>query len=217
LFAGGGALLYHYREKIASLFKGPAQGQLQFAADGSSDAGGGTPQAPAKPKSGIANEFDALISAVASRENSDPVLIKAIVQTETEFDEEAVNPEKTFTIGGQTFSASSSTGRRLLHDFIANGGDPASLGVNPSLGLAQVRVSTGRFFIPGLEAKELFDPQTNLTACARFLNQLSDQGIRLDTIDAYNVGEPRVKSGELRNLPYRDKVNKNYRLFQTDF
>jgi len=217
LVAGVGAVAYYYRSKLSSLFQGPAQGQLQFAADGEQPTAGGAPAPVSKPKSGIGNQWDALISAVAGAENVDPVLLKAIIKKETDFDEEAVNPEKTFTINGQTYSPSSSTGRRLLHDFIAAGGDPASIGVNPSLGLAQVRVSTGKFFIPGLEARELFDPQTNLTASARLLLQLHDAGVRLETIDAYNVGQGRVLSGELRNLPYRDEVNRNYALFKNDF
>lgn len=164
-------------------------------------------------QSGIGNSYDALISAIADREGVDPALLKAIIKRETNFDEEAVNPEQTFTIYGTTYAPSSVQGRRRLHDFIVGGGDPSSIGVNPSLGLAQVRFSTGKYFIPGLEAKELFDPQTNLTASARLLRELADAGITLETIDAYNVGQDLSP----RNLPYRDEVKKNYQLFRGDF
>src|SRR5260370_3022107 len=148
-----------------------------------------------KAKSGIGDDYDALISSVATAEGADPVLLKAIVRKESDFDEEAINPERNFTLNVVTYSPSSSEGRKRLHDFIAAGGDPASIGVNPSLGLAQVRVSTGKFFIPGLEARELFDPQTNLTASARLLFQLHDAGVRLETIDGYNLGQGRVFNG----------------------
>jgi len=212
LVAGLGVVAYRYRSKLAALFQGPGQGPLNSAANDGTDA-----VLVSKVKSGIGNEWDALIAAIADAEKVDPVLLKAIVKKESRFDEEAVNPEQSFTINGQTYSPSSSTGRRLLHDFIAAGGDPASLGLNPSLGLAQVRVSTGKFFIPGLEARELFDPKTNLTASARLLVQLFDAGVRLETIDGYNVGQGRVLSGDLRNFPYRDEVNRNYALFKNDF
>src|SRR5260370_25456832 len=149
LVAGLGVVAYRFRSKLSALFQGPGQAPLNPAVD----AGGGSVLV-SKVKSGIANEWDALIAAIADAEKVDPVLLKAIVKQESGFDEEAVNPEQSFTINGQTYSPSSSTGRRLLHDFIAAGGDPASIGLNPSLGLAQVRVSTGKFFIPGLEARE---------------------------------------------------------------
>jgi len=170
-----------------------------------------------KPKSGIGNQYDALISSVANAESVDPVLLKAIVATETDFDEEAVNPEQSFTLNGVSYSPSDGRGRKALRDFIAAGGDPASIGLNPSLGLAQVRVGNGKHFIPGLQALELFDPQTNLTASSRLLRELVHAGVTLETIDAYNVGQGRVLSGELRNLPYRDKAKRNYAIFQTDF
>src|SRR5260370_13564213 len=170
-----------------------------------------------KAKSGIGDDYDALISSVATAEGADPVLLKAIVRKESDFDEEAINPERTFTLNGVTYSPSSSEGRKRLHDFIAGGGDPASIGVNPSLGLASVRVSTGKHFMPGLQALELFDPQMNLTLSAKLLRELKGAGITLETIDAYNVGQSRVLSGELRNLPYRDEVRANYALFQNDF
>jgi len=166
-----------------------------------------------KRTSGIGNDYDALILTVAGAEGIDPVLLKAIVKKETNFDEEAVNPEQTFTIYGKTYAPSSLEGRRRLRDFIAGGGDPHSLGINPSLGLAQVRLSTGKHFISGLEPQELFDPQTNLTASARLLRELADAGITLETIDAYNVGQDLSP----RNLPYRDAVKKNYELFRGDF
>jgi len=212
LVAGLGVVAYRYRSKLSALFQGPGQGPLDSAANDGTDA-----VLVSKVKSGIGNEWDALIAAIADAEKVDPVLLKAIVKKESRFDEEAVNPEQSFTINGQTYSPSSSTGRRLLHDFIAAGGDPASLGLNPSLGLAQVRVSTGKVFIPGLEARELFDPKTNLTASARLLVQLFDAGVRLETIDGYNVGQGRVLSGDLRTFPYRDEVNRNYALFKNDF
>lgn len=168
---------------------------------------------PLAAKSGIGNEWDQLISLVASREGVDPALLKAIVKKESGFDEEAVNPERSFFLYGKSYGPGDLSGRRALHDFIAGGGDPASIGLNPSLGLAQVRVSIGKKFIPGLDAIQLFDPQTNLTASARLLRQLAKAGITLDTIDAYNVGQDLSP----RNLPYRDEVRANYALFVPDF
>jgi hypothetical protein len=175
---------------------------------GAGSSGAGSPQ-----KSGLGNQWDVLIQQVAAAERVEPALLKAIVAKESYFDEEALNPERDFVLNGVSYGQYDSAGTKALHDFIAAGNDPKSIGLNPSLGLAQVRVSEGQSFIPGLQAVELFDPQTCLTASARLLRQLFDAGITLDTIDAYNEGQALHR----RKLPYRDAVNAYYVRFKGDF
>lgn len=208
---GGGA--YYLKRSGAFSAKPPLDNLPLGAREFTSLATPGPAQKPALPKSGIGHQYDAIIADIARREGISPVLLKAIVAKETYFDEEAVNPEQTFTLGGVTYPPSSNAGRQKLREFISRGGDPATIGLNPSLGLAQVRVRTGKHFIPGLDAVELFDPKTNLTASARLLRELLGAGITLDTIDAYNVGQDLHP----RNFPYRDKVKQFFAQFQGDF
>ncbi|MGH7744699.1 MAG: transglycosylase SLT domain-containing protein, partial [Candidatus Dormibacteria bacterium] len=193
LFGLGGIVYHFYKKGAISPVSVPSGTSPDFSATVSG--------APNPNKSGIGTAYDGIISQVANTEGADPILLKAIVKKESNFDEEAVNPETTFTLGGVTYGPNDSGGRKALHDFISGGGDPASIGLNPSLGLAQVRVGIGKAFIPGLEAIQLFDPETNLTASARLLKQLAAAGITLDTIDAYNEGQALDR----RNLPYRDE------------
>ncbi len=206
VFAGFALLL----RKKTPAFSSAGGMQMGNAGDsgGVADSGASSPQ-----KSGLGNQYDALIKSVAVAEGVEPALLKAIVAKESYFDEEAVNPEKDFVLEGVLYQQYDKTGLKLLHDFIAAGNDPKSIGLNPSLGLAQVRVNEGQSFIPGLQAVELFDPRTCLTASARLLRQLFHAGITLDTIDAYNEGQALHK----RKLPYRDEVNAYYRRFQGDF
>ncbi len=159
--------------------------------------------------------FDQQIESAASSYGIPPHVLKAIVRRETNFRPNEVNPGKSFTLDGVTYSAANSTGRSRLRDFILSGGDPASLGLNPSIGLAQVRVGTARKILrsPRLTASALFNPAINLAAAAALLRELFDAGITLDTIDAYNVGQDL----QPRNLPYRDAVKGFARQFERDF
>ncbi len=173
-----------------------------------------TTQVPSLPaKSGLGNDFDDLIRTVANAELVSPAILKAIVAKESFFDADAINPEKNFTINGVTYPQYDKRGQGVLRAFIKEKEDPLTLGINPSLGLAQVRVTIGQKMIPGLDAWELFIPQTNLTASGRLLRELLDAGITLDTIDAYNVGQGL----RIRNLKYRDEVNSYYARFVGDF
>ncbi len=157
---------------------------------------------------------DRLIFEEAKRQGVDPVILKAIVAKESSFNPEAINPEKTFALQGVTYSPVNPQGRRALRRAIlAENLNPLSIRVNPSIGLAQVRLTIARAFLPDVTARELFDPRTNLRASASLLRQLFDNGITLDTIDAYNVGQDL----QPRNLPYRDAVKQFAREFQNDF
>jgi soluble lytic murein transglycosylase-like protein len=206
--AFAGFALYLRQKSPALSSAGAMQGGIAGGSGSMGNAGAGPSQ-----KSGVATQFDSLIAGVAGAEGVDPVLLKAIIKRESNFDEEAVNPEKDFVLEGVAYAQYDRTGLGLLHDWIAAGNDPASIGLNPSLGLAQVRVGTGKKFVAGLDAAQLFDPQTNLTASARLLRELFAAGITLDTIDAYNVGQ----SLHIRNISYRDAVKGFYAQFRGDF
>lgn len=163
--------------------------------------------------SGIHTEYDSLIADAANAAGVDPVILKSIVAVESGFNPNSINPEKNFSLGGVTYSRNDAKGRAALVAWIKNGGSTDAIGLNPSCGLAQVRVGIARKFIPGVDAVDLFDPETCLEAASALLAQLFAAGITLDTIDAYNVGQ----NLSVRNLPYRDKVNAYARQFAGDF
>jgi soluble lytic murein transglycosylase-like protein len=181
----------------------------------SSPAGDGT-ASPAQ-KSGLGNEWDSLIAQAAAKQGIPPVVLKAIVAKESFFNPNAINPEKNFILNGASYQQYDRSGDRALAAWIADGNDPATIGVNPSLGLGQVRVSEGKKFIGGLDAWDLFDPATNLEAAASLLAELFNSGITLDTIDAYNVGLGGNWQRGIRSLGYRDDVNKYAQKFAGDF
>ncbi len=160
-------------------------------------------------------KYDKEIAAAAAEHLISPVILKAIVAKESGFNPNAINPEKTFTLDGVTYSPSDRAGRAKLRQFIFSGGNPKVLGLNPSIGLAQVRLGIARKVLrdPALGAAELFDPALNLRASAALLSELIAGGITLQTIDAYNVGQDL----QPRNLPYRDAVVKFARQFEGDF
>ena len=159
--------------------------------------------------------FDALIAQIARRLRVPPSLLKAIVHHESSFNPDAINPERTFSLNGVSYGPNSRDGRAKLRAFILAGGNPLELSprVNPSIGLAQVRIRIGRAFIPGVSAKQMFNPTTNLTASASLLRELLDAGITMGTIDAYNVGQDLSP----RNFPYRDRVRALELRYRKDF
>lgn len=159
-------------------------------------------------------QIDELIVIQAESAGIDPALLKAIVRQESNFDPNAINPEQSYAIDGENFSASSRTGRARLVFLIKAGHDPKEYGLNPSLGLAQVRVATARDFLPGVTALQLLDPQINLHAAAAFLAWMFGKGLTVDEIDAYNVGFHGVTVLKRRNLSYRDSVVGFYREFK---
>jgi len=166
-----------------------------------------------QPPSGVHTEYDALIADAANAAGVDPIVLKSIVAVESGFNPNSINPEKVFSINGVTYSRDDAKGRAALVAWIKNGGSTDSIALNPSCGLAQVRVGIARTFIAGVDAIDLFDPQICLEAASALLAQLFAAGITLDTIDAYNVGQ----NLKVRNLPYRDKVNAYAQKFAGDF
>lgn len=189
-----------------------------FAANGSAgggDLGGSSADdASTPPPSGVAMQWNALIAQAAKAAGIDPVLLKAICATETGFRGDAINPEKDFILNGTSYKQYDRNGQALLVAWIKDGNDPASIGLNPSCGIAQVRVSNGKKFISGLDAWDLFDPATCLQASAYLI---ADDGTTLDTADKYNVGNGSNWARGVRNLPYRAKVADFYSRFAGDF
>jgi hypothetical protein len=176
---------------------------------GSSADGANTP-----PPSGVAMQWNALIAQAAAAAGIDPVLLKAICATETGFDPNAINPEQDFILNGAQYGQNDRNGRAQLVAWIKDGNDPASIGLNPSCGIAQVRVSIAKTFISGIDAWDLFDPAVCLEAAAYLIRS---DGTRLDTADMYNVGHGTNWARGVRNLPYRAKVNDFYSRFAGDF
>jgi hypothetical protein len=202
--AAVGAYLFYRLNRPGMAFAGLGN------ADGLPNASGGSSTVP----SGIATQWNGLIAQAAKAAGIDPVLLKAIVATETGFNADAINPEKDFVLEGFAYRQYDREGQRRLVAWIKAGNDPAKIGLNPSIGLAQVRVSNGKKFIRGLDPWDLFEPATNLEAAA-FL--IADDGTSFDTLDMHNVGNGSNWAKGVRNLPYRTKAQGFYRRFKGDF
>ena len=188
-----------------------------FAAAGSagSDASGPSADgASPPPPSGVAMQWNPLIAQAAKAAGIDPVLLKAICAQETGFRPDAINPEKDFILNGVSYGQYDRAGQSLLVAWMKDGNDPASIGLNPSCGIAQVRVGNAKKFIQGLDAWDLFDPAVSLQAAAYLM---ADDGITLQTADMYNVGHGLNWARGVRNLPYLQKVQDFYSRFAGDF
>ncbi len=187
------------------------------AGDGGSASGGspmGETPADAPPPSGVASQFDPLIAQAASAAGIDPVLLKAICAEESGFNTNSINPEKDFTLNGVFYTQNDRAGRNLLVAWIKDGNDPASIGLNPSCGIAQVRVGNAKKFIGELDAWDLFDAATCLQAAAYLI---AADGTTLETADMYNVGHGLNWLRGVRNVPYRQKVQNFAQSFAGDF
>jgi hypothetical protein len=191
---------------------------MAFAAEGETGSGGGdTPpdaSASSRSPSGVATQWTAAIAQAATTAGIDPVLLKSIVAQETGFNPDAINPEKDFVLNGVSYKQYDRAGQRALVAWIKQGNEPATIGLNPSLGLAQVRVANAKKFISDLNAWDLFDAATDLLAAAYLI---ADDGTTLDTADMYNVGNGKNWANGVRNLPYRTKVQNYYAQFAGDF
>src|SRR5258708_1675433 len=180
---------------------------------GASGGGGGVPDTGRSP-SGVSTQWNAPIANAAAQAGIDPILLKAIVATETGFNPDAINPEKDFILNGVSYKQYDRAGQRALVAWIKAGNEPSTIGLDPSCGIAQVRVSNAKKFISGLDAWDLFDAATCLEAAAYLI---ADDGTTLDTADTYNVGNGTNWARGVRNVPYRTKVQTFYAEFQGDF
>jgi len=187
---------------------------MAFAAEGDVGSGGDASGGSAASPSGVATQWNAAIAKAAAAASIDPVLLKSIVATETGFNPDAINPETSFTLNGVSYAQYDRAGQRALVAWIKDGNEPATIGLNPSCGIAQVRVSNAKKFISGLSAWDLFDAATCLEAAAYLI---ADDGTTLDTADMYNVGNGTNWARGVRNVPYRTKVQTFYADFQGDF
>ncbi len=189
-----------------------------FADAGDVGSGSGTETADSttatSSPSGVAMQWNSLIAQAAKAAGIDPVLLKAICAQETGFRADAINPEKDFTLNGVSYAQYDTAGQRLLVAWIKDGNDPATIGLNPSCGIAQVRVGNAKKFIQGLDPWDLFDPATCLSAAAYLI---ADDGTTLATADIYNVGHGLNWIRGVRNLPYLQKVQDFYSRFAGDF
>lgn len=187
---------------------------MAFAAAGDVGSGGDASDGSAASPSGVAMQWNAAIAQAAAAANIDPALLKSIVATETGFNSDAINPEKDFTLNGVSYAQYDRAGQRALVAWIKDGNEPSTIGLNPSCGIAQVRVTNAKKFISGLNAWDLFDAATCLEAAAYLI---ADDGTTLDTADMYNVGNGTNWARGVRNIPYRTKVQTFYAQFQGDF
>ena len=163
LVAGAAAfMLYRVFNPASAFAAAGGDGGGGAASDSESADSANTP-----PPSGVASQFDPLIAQAAKAAGIDPVLLKAICATETGFNANAINPETDFTLNGVQYAQYDRNGQALLVQWMKDGNDPASIGLNPSCGIAQVRVSNGKKFIQGLDAWDLFDPPVQRGSPAR--------------------------------------------------
>lgn len=187
---------------------------MAFADAGGGDSGGSDGSGAPPSPSGIAAQFDSLIAQAAKAAGIDPVLLKAICAQESGFNPDSINPEKDFILGGVSYGQYDRAGQRALVAWIKDGNEPAIIGLNPSCGIAQIRVSNAKRFIQGLNAWDLFDPATCLEAAAYLI---ADDGTTLATADEYNVGHGTNWARGVRNLPYLNKVQGYAAEFAGDF
>ncbi|OQW40309.1 MAG: hypothetical protein A4C66_10770 [Nitrospira sp. HN-bin3] len=159
------------------------------------------------------SRFDNLIASFSRSRSVNPAWLKGIIRQESNFNPDAINPEKTFVLYGTSYGANDKAGRKLLLEWIRAGNDPRVLGLNPSIGLAQIRVGTARALGFNVTARDLLDPSQNVQVAASLLAQLTAAGITLETIDAWNVGQDLKP----RNFPYRDRVKAYAAEFAGDF
>lgn len=198
------------------LYRKYAQGALQFAGVGDlgGGGGGGGVTDSTRGPSGVAMQWNEAIANAAKQAGIDPILLKSIVATETGFNPDAINPEKDFILNGVSYKQYDRAGQAALVAWIKAGNDPASIGLNPSCGIAQVRVSNAKKFVSALEALDLFDGATCLLAAALLI---ADDGTTFETVDMYNVGNGSLWARGVRNTGYRAKAQKFYQQFLADF
>jgi soluble lytic murein transglycosylase-like protein len=86
--------------------------------------------------------------------------------------------------------------------------NPNAVSSHGAIGVMQMLPSTGRAL--GVSPGELYNPETNVRTCVKYLAQLRAQfgDLRMATI-AYNQGEGNVRNGTYRTW-YYDKVMQNY-------
>src|SRR6267378_4423227 len=211
-----GYLVWKHLENV-SAFASDGPGTSGPGTDGvvGSDLGGSSADNASSlpPPSGVAMQYNAAIFAAAQRAGVDPVLMKALAAKETGFNANAINPEKSFTFDGTSYAQYDRGGQAKLVAWIKEGNDPAAIGLNPSLGLMQIRVGNAKKFIPGLDAWDLFDPTVNFEAASYLLAEMVAAGLTLATADMWNVGAGSNWQRGVRNLPYRDQVNDFYQRF----
>ncbi|HEV2194188.1 MAG TPA: transglycosylase SLT domain-containing protein [Candidatus Acidoferrum sp.] len=206
----------------AKHFLGGGGVALAFAGNSGDGGGGagsvpeGTGETPTPPPSGVAMQWNNLIAVAAQRAGVDPVLMKAITAVESGFNADSINPERDFTLDGVDYTQNDRSGRAALVRWIKDGNDPASIGLSPSCGMMQIRVSVAKQLISGLDAWDLFDPATNFEAGSYLAAQMGSL-FAVDTADVWNVGAGRNWQNGMRNIPYRDKVANFYQRFQGDF
>lgn len=208
LVAGGAYLLYILSPNTAFSAAGGGNGS------GGTSGGAGGSSGGSQGPSGVHPEYDDAIAQASAAAGTDPVLLKAIVAKESNFNPDAINPETNFTLNGVSYAQYDSQGQALLAAWIKEGNDPALIGLNPSCGIAQVRVSNGKHYISGLDAWDLFDPQVCLAAAAYLIR---DDGTTLDTADMYNVGHGTNWARGVRNPGYKMDVQRHYAEFAGDF
>jgi len=144
--------------------------------------------------------YDRLIFLASGRQRTLSALLKAIAEHESGQNPLRVNPER------------AGISESYVLGLIRAGGElPDRL--NPSIGFLQIRFSTARNLEPGVTAHDLLDVGMNLRVGFKLMDQLQRAGIRLETIDAWNVGQDL----EPRNLPYRDNIVRLFNGFVEDF
>ncbi len=159
-------------------------------------------------------QWNAAIAQAAAAASIDPAVLKAIVATETGFNPDAINPEKDFVLNGVSYKQYDRAGQRALVAWIKDGNEPATIGLNPSCGIAQVRVGNAKKFIQGLNAWDLFDPPTCLEAAAYLI---AEMGLTYETLDEYNVGGGTNWARGVRNPAYLAKADAFDTEFRGDF
>jgi soluble lytic murein transglycosylase-like protein len=145
--------------------------------------------------------YDSYILAEAAKRNLDPSMIKAVMQTESNFQPNAVQPNWTKSVLASYSSAQRATALKDLTSHILNDEDGgaayvsafhAKYGSYPDLGLMQIHFGPKGPAPQITRPADLMDPATSIDLGSKYLQTLYKRGMTDSQIYAYNTGSPQV-------------------------
>lgn len=148
--------------------------------------------------------FQFIIQKWASAYKLDPILVRALIQTESSFNVKAYRYEpefyKRYIKGNPKF---------LNHKYY---NEPKR--ISASLGLMQIMLTTAMQYYRDLDFEDLYDPDLNIEIGCRILaDKIKRYGLERGIL-AYNSGSPRKQDPkEEHNYVYLTKVAKYYKIF----
>lgn len=155
----------------------------------------------------VSGPYDSMIVSSSQQAGVDPALVKAIMQHESNFDPDAVNPNTSSVRSASVRAAIKSAPDGGLQYVSENN-------LRPDIGLMQLNWNTAKSLQTGLRPVDLFDPRVNINLAVKYISALQKRGMTDQTVYAYNTGSvknfitPEVakKKGFTASTDYRDDV-----------